>query len=70
MKTSTAQCRLWIAGDTKAARDPGRGVVAVTNTGRKKFRSFPEKVSHALSFTLKQNTLSMVHDVHISDACA
>jgi len=39
MKTRTAQCRLWIAGDTKAARDPGRGVAAATKTDRKKFRT-------------------------------
>lgn len=47
-KTSTAQCRLWIAGDTKTAAGPGCGVVIATNTDRMEFRSFPEKVSHAL----------------------
>lgn len=48
MKKSTAQCTLWIAGDTKTAADPGRGVVVATKTDRMEFRSFPEKVSHAL----------------------
>lgn len=67
MKTSTAQYRLWIAEDRKAARDPGCGVVVATKTGIEEFsrESQPCAISHFEAKHLK----SMVHDACISDAC-